>query len=308
MNELFFNRRRKLQLLSSFVLPFSWTQLVKPAQSAPHEDLLNRNRPGRLRLSLAAYSMRKYLELKGQSDHMTLFEFIDWSHSLGLDGVELTSYYFAETSASYIAKLRTYCQRLGITISGGAIRNDFCQKDDQKRESDIKQSMEWIDRYSDLGVGAIRFFAGNQPSDEQWPETLKRCVDSFQRVGEYAMKKGVSIAIENHGGVTARSAGLLDIIRSLDSPIFGVNFDSGNFRSSDNPYQELEEIAPYAINAQIKVEMFPNGVREEADLSRVLSILKAAGYSGWVALEYEADEEPKTAIPRYIGRLKELLS
>ena len=46
---------------------------------------------------------------------------------------------------------------------------------------------------------------------------------------------------------------------------------------------------------------------QETDLPRVIKILKDAGYSGWVALEYEAAEEPLEAIPRWLDKLKPLV-
>jgi sugar phosphate isomerase/epimerase len=97
---------------------------------------------------------------------------------------------------------------------------------------------------------------------------------------------------------------MLEIVRAVKSDGFGVNLDSGNFRSSANPYEELAAIAPYAVNAQLKVEMFPNGVKEWTDIPRVLRILVESGYSGWVALEYEAKEPPLQAIPEWIEKLK----
>ncbi len=115
------------------------------------------------------------------------------------------------------------------------------------------------------------------------------------------------LALENHGGVTAKAEGLLEIVKQVESPAFGVNFDSGNFRSTDDPYQELAQIAPYAVNAQVKVEIAPNGKKEETDLPRVLKILREAGYSGWVALEYEAPEEPLQAIPEWLEKLKAII-
>ncbi|MFM8402309.1 MAG: hypothetical protein ACKOAH_31175 [Pirellula sp.] len=87
-----------------------------------------------------------------------------------------------------------------------------------------------------------------------------------------------------------------------------MNFDSGNFRSTEDPYAELASIAPYAINAQIKVEMFPGGKKEMADLGRILKILKDSHYSGWVALEYEAAEPPLEAIPRWLEEIKKSLT
>jgi sugar phosphate isomerase/epimerase len=91
------------------------------------------------------------------------------------------------------------------------------------------------------------------------------------------------------------------------SPWFGVNLDGGNFTTAD-PYADLARIAPYAINAQIKVEMSPEGKKEPADLARVVKILKDAHYRGFLVLEYEAREEPLEAIPGYLKRLRDLIS
>ena len=71
---------------------------------------------------------------------------------------------------------------------------------------------------------------------------------------------------------------------------------------------ELEAIAPYAINAQVKVEISREGGKKEpADMARILEILRAARYSGYVALEYEAAEDPFEAIPQHLKTLKSLI-
>jgi sugar phosphate isomerase/epimerase len=113
--------------------------------------------------------------------------------------------------------------------------------------------------------------------------------------------------LENHGGVTARATGLIDIVKRIPNKNFGVNFDSGNFRSTSDPYEELKSIAPYAVNSQIKVSIAPSGKPEPTDLQKVISILRQANYSGWVALEYEEKEPPLEAIPRWIEKLKPLM-
>lgn len=269
----------------------------------------DRPEPGRLRLSLSAYSMRKYLaDSKQGSKSMDLFDFVDYCYQLGLPGTELTSYYFPESvDDAYILKLKRHCHLRGITVSGGAIRNDFCQSDAAKVERDIQYTKLWTDRYALLGAPAIRIFAGEQPKGDSWEATIDRCVAACEQVCQHAETKGVWMALENHGGVTAKAEGLLQIVRKVDSPYFGVNFDSGNFRKSDDPYAELETIAPYAINAQLKVDLTVAGKREETDMERVLKMLRDVGYSGWVALEYEAEEEPKEAIPRWIEKLQKLV-
>lgn len=269
-------------------------------------DPFQRLKPAQLRLSLAAYSLRDFLTKPDSG--WDLFKFVDYCHELGIPGAELTSYYFPkEVTTEYLVELKQHCHRRGVTISGGAIRNDYCQKDEAKLQADIEHTKLWIDRYAILGAPAIRIFAGNQPKGDEWGATVERCVKACETVSKYAATKGVYLGLENHGGVTAKAEGLLEIVKKVKAPSFGINFDSGNFRSTSDPYAELAQIAPYAINAQIKVDIYPDGKHEQTDLKRVVQILRDSSYSGWVALEYEAKEPPLVAIPKWIDQLKPLM-
>ncbi len=294
-----FNRRTLGMLASSF----GACALASPLLGV---DPFRRSVPGQLRLSLAAYSLRDLLT-KPESG-WDLFKFVDYCFDQGIPGAELTSYYFpAEVTPAYLIELKQYCHRKGITISGGAIRNDFCQSDDAKIRDDIEQAKVWIDRYAILGAPVIRIFAGNQPSGDSWENTIARCVKATETLARYAESKGVYLGVENHGGVTAKASGLLEIVNQVQSTSVGINFDCGNFRSED-PYAELAMIAPYAVNAQIKVDIYPNNQHQGTDLARVVSILRDAGYSGWIALEYESKEDPLVAIPKWLSQLKKLVS
>ena len=51
----------------------------------------------------------------------------------------------------------------------------------------------------------------------------------------------------------------------------------------------------------------PNGKKEDADLERIVKILKDANYRGYVVLEYEEKDDPKQAIPGFIARLRDLI-
>ncbi len=290
----------------TFVKSCGSLTLALAASRAGAIEPFDRPRPGQLRLSLAAYSLRKYLAPRsGESRKMDLFDFVDFCHEQGLHGTELTSYYFPkDVTDEYLKRLKRHCHLRGITISGGAIRNDYCTPDEAAVAKDLEHTKTWIDHYSKLGAPAIRIFAGKQNQDEPLSTTLQRCAKNCEIACAYAAEKGIMLALENHGGVTATAEGLLDIVRQVNSPAFGVNFDSGNFRSSEDPYAELAQIAPYAINAQVKVQIHAGGRTEETDLPRVLNILRDAGYSGWVALEYEAQQEPLDAIPAWLEKLK----
>jgi sugar phosphate isomerase/epimerase len=272
-------------------------------------DPIPRTRPSHLKLSLAAYSYRQFLQ--GDKKSMDLFGFADLAADMGLDAIEPTSYYFpADVDTAYLHKLRVHAFRLGLDISGTAVGNNFCVPVGPERDKQLAQMRLWIDRAAELCAPVIRIFAGNVPKGDTEDAALERTVSAIEESLAYAATRGVCLALENHGGITATPAQLLRIVKAVKDPTghFGVNFDSGNFHS-DDPYAELAEIAPYAINAQIKSEIRrPNGKKEPADLGRMVQILRDAKYSGYIALEYEAAEDPKTAIPVLVKKLRELIS
>jgi sugar phosphate isomerase/epimerase len=124
---------------------------------------------------------------------------------------------------------------------------------------------------------------------------------------EVAEKLGIYLALENHGGITDTPEHLLDLVKPVKSKALGVNVDTGNFHTAD-PYADIAKIAPYGVVSQIKSEVFPNNKKEDADLGKVIKIFKDTNFHGYVALEYEAAEDPKKAVPRLIKELRKLIS
>ncbi len=241
---------------------------------------------------------------------MDLFGFCDLAADMGLDAVEPTSYYFPpDVDANYLNRLKLHAFRLGLDISGTAIRNDFCIPPGPERDKQLEHTQSWVDHAATLDAPVIRIFAGSVPKGMSEDEAIRLTVEGIEQSLEYAAKRGVALALENHGGITTQAETLVRIVESVKAPAgnFGINFDSGNFRSED-PYAELAMIAPYAINAQVKVEIHgPDGANLPADLSQIVDILRQAKYSGYVVLEYEASDDPMDAIPKHIKELKALI-
>lgn len=265
-----------------------------------------------LRLSLAAYSFNRLLPRRGTPEQvaaakMKLEDFIDYCSELGLDGTELTGYYFPKTiTPDYLAALKHRTFRKGLEISGTAIGNDFCLPAGKPRDAQLKMCREWIDHAAAMGAPVIRIFAGRVPKGDNEEAAIERCVAGINESLAYAATKGVFLALENHGGITATPDQMLKIIdRVKDQTWFGVNFDGGNFRT-DDPYRDLERIAPLAINAQLKVAVHRNGRKEPADLAKMVTMLRKHNYRGYIVLEYE-EANPREEIPRYIRQLRELV-
>jgi sugar phosphate isomerase/epimerase len=268
---------------------------------------IGRTRPSHLKLSLAAYSHRKYLAAKPPK--MDLFDFVNLCADLGLDGTELTSYYFpADVNTAYLHRLRQHAFMLGLDVSGTSVGNDFCVPEGPGRDKQLELVRTWVDRAAELDAPVIRIFAGTVKQGDSEETAVARAIEGIKASLPYAAEKGVTLALENHGGITASIGQIMKLVKAIDAPNFGVNLDTGNFHGED-PYTELAELAPYAVNVQVKTEVSPRGKgRQEADLPRIINILREARYSGYVVLEYEAAEDPMTAVPRHIKTLRGLIS
>ncbi|MDB6150415.1 MAG: Xylose isomerase [Chthoniobacter sp.] len=282
------------------------------AQAASAVQPFARAGSPRFKLSLAAYSLRQFFkEEKGKAipgGKLDMLSFIDYCADQGCAGAELTSYYLPnDVSDEYLLNVRRHAFLRGVEISGTAVGNNFALPNGPERDKQIADVKRWIDRAAVLGAPHIRIFAGAAKGVDDI-EARKLCVSALEECSDYAGAKGIFLGLENHGGIVAKAEGLLEIVQAVKSPWLGVNLDTGNFHSAD-PYAELAQCAPYAVNVQIKTEIRRAGAKEPepADLPKLAQILRDANYQGWVTLEYEAKEDPWTAVPPLLVQLREVL-
>lgn len=277
--------------------------MAKPAHAI---DPIKRTGPPRMKLSIAAYSFRNALTSKAAG--MTLEDFVNEATKWEVDAVEPTSYYFPDPpTPEYCRRLRRHAFLQGLSISGTAIRNTFTHAPGPQLDKEIAHVKHWIDLAVHLGAPTIRIFAGDLQKGTTEAQAREWCIKAIHDCCEYAAPRGIILALENHGGIVATVDQMLSIVKAVKSDWFGVNWDSGNFRSAD-PYGDLAKLAPYAVVAQIKTEIHPNGKSEKADLARIVDILRTSGYRGYVALEHEAKEDPFVAVPKYLSELRRLVA
>ena len=298
-----FSRRRFLQISSLTLLASRASFAIEP---------FKRNGLARLSLSLAAYSFRDaFKDNRGRvnaAGKLDMFSFIDYCAEQGCAGAELTSYYFpADVTDDYLRQVRRHAFLRGVEISGTSVGNTFMHPAGPERDKQIELVKRWVDRCAVLGASHVRVFAGSPEKDQPREEAVKNCIAALEECADYAGTRGVFLGIENHGGIVAEPAGLLEILKAVKSPWIGVNLDSGNFHGAD-PYADFAQLAPYAVNVQVKSEIRRAGAKENepADLARVVKILRDANYQGWVALEYEAKEDAWKAVPPILAQLREL--
>jgi sugar phosphate isomerase/epimerase len=265
---------------------------------------IRRNGTAKFKFSLAGYSYRNLLT--GKPPKLTLDDFIADCAKMGLEGTEPTSYYFpSNLTHEYLRHLKHLAFRLGLDVSGTAVGNEFCDPPGPRRDGQIAQVKKWIDYAEILGAPVIRIFSGSPRGQQTLDDAHKLAVEAIEECCDYAGKHGVFLALENHGGLTATLEGMLRLVREVKSEWFGVNLDTGNLRG-DDVYGDLARLAPYSINVQVKVVVSgPGGKRAPADFRRLAKILADAGYRGYIVLEYEENEDPRVACPRYVDQLRE---
>ena len=308
MASLSFHRRaflRQASVLSAAATcsaPALWTSTVARAI-----EPIQRNGTAKFKFSLAAYSYRDLLTSKPPK--LSLEDFVSDCAKMGLEGTELTSYYFPQPlTPEYLCKLKDHAFRLGLDVSGTAVGNDFCHPPGEERDKQLQLVKRWVDNAAILGAPVIRIFSGSAKTGQSPEDAHKLAVEGMEECCQYAGQRGVHLALENHGGLTSKADEMLTLVRAVKSPWFGVNLDTGNFHGAD-VYADLAKLAPYAMNVQVKVVVSgPDGQKKPSDFGKLAQMLTSAGYRGYIVLEFEEQEDPRVACPRYVGELRKAFS
>lgn len=252
----------------------------------------------RLLSGCCAYSYKKYLE----SGKMTMEEFILKAVDMGINGVDMTTYYLKSTDPAYLVSLRHLAFKNGLPFSGVAAGTEMCQADPAKRAAAVQEIKNWVDVTERLGASHLRVFGGLVPKAATEEQGIQWVVETMKPACDYAALKGITLGIESHGGITSRAITILEILRRVNSPFAGCNLDITHFLEDE--YAQIEMCVPYATHTHIR-DHFDRGA-QPIDLDRVWQIFSKAGYKGYTSAEYEGEEDPLTAVPKLVSKVKVL--
>lgn len=250
-----------------------------------------------IKIGCAAYSYRDYLK----DGRMSYEDFVDEAYEIGLDGVEMTLYWLPSREPKYFRNLKRIALLRGLAISCAGISTNFCSPDPQERGRMIKAVEEGEGIARELGAPALRVFGGYTPKGYSEEQAVQWTIEALGRCIAYAEENGVVIALENHGGITARADSVIRIIEEVDSPWLRVNLDLGNYKEST--YDDIAKTVPYAVHIHGKISISEN---KKVDYEKVKKILEEKGYNGFISIEYEEKEEPKVGIRKFAKHLLSL--
>lgn len=258
-------------------------------------------------ISLAEWSLHKSLFEK-KIDNLDFAKVA--KEEFGIEAIEYVNQFFKDKAKDekYLAELNKRAsdhgvKQLLIMIDGEGHLGD---PDSAKRKQAVENHHRWVDAAKVLGCHSIRV---NAASSGSYDEQVKLAADGLAQLSDYAAKHGLNVIVENHGGLSSNGAWLAKVMETVGKKNCGTLPDFGNFRVSDKEmydrYKGVTELMPFAKAVSAKSHDFDDAGNEiHTDYLKMMKIVKEAGYSGFVGIEYEGSK-----IGEYEGikKTKELL-
>jgi sugar phosphate isomerase/epimerase len=258
-------------------------------------------------ISLAEWSLHRALATK-ELDNLDFP--IAAKRDYGIDAVEYVNQFWMDKAKNqkYLAELKRGCDNEGVRSllimcdDEGALGD----ADEARRKQAVENHYKWAEAAKFLGCHSIRV---NAQSAGSYDEQMERAADGLHRLAEFGAKFGLSVIVENHGGLSSNGAWLASVIKKVNLPNcrtlpdFG-NFDLGNGQQYDR-YKGVAEMMPFARAVSAKSHDFDAAGNEiHTDYRRMLKIVLDGGYHGYVGIEYEGE---KLSEPNGIRATKRLL-
>lgn len=281
-------------------------QAAQPAFPEPGPDAKFAAPYGKplFQISVAQWSLNKLFWDK-QVDNLDYGKFVRENYDL--DAVEWVNQFFKDkaTDFAYIREMKQRCDDHGvktllIMVDGEGALGD---PDDAKRKQAVENHYRWVVASKLLGGHSIRVNAqsnGKLP----WEEQRKLAADGLHQLTEFARGFGINVIVENHGGLSSNGKWLAEVMDQVGLPECGTLPDFGNFGNYDN-YLGIHEMMPYAKAVSAKCKNFDaNGDHVETDYMRMMRIVLAHGYRGYVGVEYEGGQDKVEGVRKGMDLLK----
>jgi L-ribulose-5-phosphate 3-epimerase len=239
----------------------------------------------RFKISLAAWSLHKTFRMTWHNFDLPRI----CREDFGINGLEFVSNFFDLPCGQTLRELKRRAENNGVNLLLIMVdsEGDMSHPDRKERMQAAVNHRKWVDIAHFLGCHSIRCNFGYNTVGTP-DERVKRAAESFNDLLEYSEDSGLNIIIENHGGVSSMPDKLVSLMEKVSHPRFGTLPDFGNFPPELDKYKAIETLMPYAKAVSAKCYDFePDGSHKPYDLGRMVEIALAAGYTGYVGIEFE---------------------
>jgi sugar phosphate isomerase/epimerase len=210
-----------------------------------------------------------------------------------------------------IRDMRTALSDHGLAVSninafmhcadGDTYHPSWIESDPEQRARRLDHTLRSIDLAVQLGATNISTEPGGPLEGMSREEGLRLYREGLHAVEETARQGGIKVLIEPEPGLLIEnSEQFLELFASLDSEVFGINFDVGHFFCvGEDPSElipkmmpaihhfHLEDIAASRVHHHLMLGM------GAIDIPNVLNTILETGYDGYVTVElYTYDHAP----------------
>ncbi len=252
---------------------------------------------------------------------LSVLDFPQVCEKFGLEAMELNDFCL-KGDWDIIREIKRRAVKYGLGICAVAIENNYYRA----AEAEIEKEREHILRYLDIAyfLGAPLLRVDTSPYGKGLPERImpagvthetafQRAVRTFREVVEKAAEKGITLALENHGGISRTSADQIRLVEAVGSEWFRINLDTGNYHADpmlglepfENFLDAVEKAAPYLVFCHAKFWDVTDDLREPTlDYDRFFALLRKHDYRGPVSVEYMGKKDVMEMMPRCAAVLR----
>lgn len=297
----------KAILMLQFVLFVSFTSCKESKQKEDNKSELTANTEVQepfFKLSLAQWSLHRTFN----EDGVDPFKFAEMAKDMGFEGLEYVTHIYTQQIEDLgfdkvIDSLLTLSkahdmQNVLIMVDG---EGDLASPDEAVRDLAVENHKKWVDAAKKLGAHSIRVntFGTNNP--EEW---LPAVVDGLKKLSAYAALQNINVLCENHGWLSSDAPLLMKAIDMVDMENCGTLPDFGNWcvkrkegstwgeciEEYPDKYEGIEMMLTKAKAVSAKAYDFDEeGNETTLDFSRIMKLVKASSYRGYIGVEYEGD-------------------
>lgn len=198
----------------------------------------------------------------------------------GLNGIEFVNTLFEVPTEGYLKKLKQNAADQGVAMVLIMVddEGDGCSDTKEGRHQFDINHRKWVDIAHYLGCHAIRTNCRG-PENADKKEAIKWAAESYNMLLDYAKESGISIVIENHGGVSNDPDWMVALMKEVNNPRFGTYPDWRRPSDDFDNFTYLKKTLPYALGMSYRNQP------EEALTAKMIKLSKDGGYTGWYGIE-----------------------
>ena len=276
-----------------------------------------------LKVGLSSYSLSRAIG----NGEMDIFGAIQFTAEHGGKHIEIVpgSSYIVNGNDQLAADIVKAVKNAGMEISSYTIGANFLCPTAAEVRKEIDRIKTEVETAAKLGVTRMRHDAGWRPfaetTYEQFEKDLPVVVDACGEIADYAKSYGITTSVENHGFHFQGSERIQRLVIAVNRDNFRTTLDVGNFLCTDED-PEVATMNNIRFASMVHFKDFhirrntppctdgyittPHGrfirgaITGDGDinLANIVKIIKAAGYDGFLSIEYEGWEECKSACER----------